>query len=268
MYNPFASCSAPLAIAAAAVSLASSIATAQDRPTVSAFIEDLGPRFTSNAFLSEKNARSDVFTSPAAGIGVAGLFAPGLAYSFNAIMVNTRFARFSELDDDTVVLAGSVAYTSGAWTLAAEYSPKWVYTRGFDALSAELHDWTGVVKGAFKWNAVAVSPTLSVRRRFSDLELAENTRFGAGVGLGWKTSEKSVLKVAPGVTYTIYDASPVAGTDRKDLWAGLNIDYIHSLTPSVDLVMSAGVGYNNSTVDGRSWKSFGASPSLSLSTKF
>ena len=60
----------------------------------------------------------------------------------------------------------------------------------------------------------------------------------------------------------------VAGTDRKDLWAGLNVDYIHSLTPSVDLVMSAGVGYNNSTVDGRSWKSFGASPSLSLSTKF
>ena len=74
--------------------------------------------------------------------------------------------------------------------------------------------------------------------------------------------------MAPGLTYTIYDASPVAGTDRKDLWAGLNIDYIHSLTSSVDLVLSAGVGYNNSTVAGRSWGSFGASPSLNLSTKF
>ena len=82
------------------------IANAQDRPTISAFIEDLGPRFTSNAFLSEKNARSDVFVSPATGIGVAGLFAPGLAYSFSAVMVNTRYRRFSELDDDTVVLAG------------------------------------------------------------------------------------------------------------------------------------------------------------------
>jgi hypothetical protein len=30
------------------------------------------PRFTSNAFLSEKHARSDVFTSPGTGIGVAG----------------------------------------------------------------------------------------------------------------------------------------------------------------------------------------------------
>src|SRR5689334_996614 len=100
------------------------IANAQDRPAVSAFIEDLGPRFTSNAFLSEKHARSDVFVSPSTGIGVAGLFAPGLAYSFSAVVVNTRYRRFSELDDDTVALAASVAYTSGAWTLAAEYSPK------------------------------------------------------------------------------------------------------------------------------------------------
>ena len=244
------------------------IANAQDRPTLSAFVEDLGPRFTSNAFLSEKHARSDVFVSPATGIGVAGLFAPGLAYSFSAVMVNTRYRRFSELDDDTVVLAGSVAYTSGAWTLAAEYSPKWVYTREFDALSAELHDLTGVIKGSFKWNGVAVSPTLSVRRRFSDIDVIENTRFGAGVGLGWKMSERSVLKVAPGVAYTIYDTSSVPGTDRRDFWAGLNIDYIVTLTPSVDLVMSAGVGYNDSTADNRSWKSFGASPSLNLSTKF
>ena len=134
-----ASRSAPLAIVAA-LSLAPSVAIAQDRPTISAFIEDLGPRFTSNAFLSETNARSDVFVSPATGIGVSGLFAPGLAYSFSAVMVNTRYRRFSELDDDIAALAASVAYSSGPWTLAAEYSPKWVYTREFDALSAELHD--------------------------------------------------------------------------------------------------------------------------------
>ena len=246
-----------------------SVSDAQEgRPTISAFIEDLGPRFTSNAFLSEKKAQSDLFVAPATGIGVSGLFAPGLAYSFSAVMVNTRYRRFSVLDDETAALAAGVAYTSGPWTLAAEYSPKWVYAREFDSLSAELHDLTGVIKGAFKWNGVAVAPTLSVRRRFSDVDVVESTRFGSGVGLSWKTSERSVLKVAPGVAYTLYDASPVAGTDRRDLWAGLNVDYILSLTPSVDLVMSAGVGYNNSTVDNRSWKSFGASPSLNLSTKF
>jgi hypothetical protein len=268
MFNRLASHCASLAVLAA-VSLAPSVCNAQQgRPTFSAFIEDAGPRYTSNAFLSEKAARSDIFTSPATGIGVSGLFAPGLAYSFSGMMVNNRFRRFSELDDDTVVLAGSMAYTSGPWTLAAEYSPKWVYTREFDALSVELHDLTAVIKGAFKLNVVSISPTLSVRRRLSDLDLAENTRFGAGVGLSWKASERGVFKVAPGVTYSIFDASPVAGTDRKDLWAGLNVDYIYSVTPSIDLVMSAGAGYNHSTVDGRSWKSFGASPSLSLSTKF
>ena len=107
-----------------------------------------------------------------------------------------------------------------------------------------------------------------MRRRFSDVDVIESTRFGAGVGLGWKISETSVVKVAPGAAYTIYDASSVAGTSRKDFWAGLNVDYIVSLTPSVDLVMSAGVGYNDSTADNRSWKSFGASPSLNLMTKF
>src|SRR6476620_6844415 len=86
---------------------APTIASAQDRPTITASIEDLGPRFTSNAFLSENHARSDVFTSPGTGIGVAGLFAPGLAYSFSAVVVNTRYRRFSELDDDTVALAAS-----------------------------------------------------------------------------------------------------------------------------------------------------------------
>jgi hypothetical protein len=268
MFNRLAWCCAPLAILGALM-VAASAADAQDgRPTVSAFIEDIGPRFTSNAFLSEKNAQSDVFVAPATGVGVSGLFAQGLAYSFSAAMVNTRYRRFSELDDDTAVLAASVAYTRGPWTLAAEYSPKWVYTREFGALSAELHDWTASVKGAFKWSGVALSPVFSVRRRASDVDLVENTRLGAGVGIAWKPSERGLLKVAPGVTYTIYDASPAAGIDRKDLWAGVNVDYIHSLTSSADLVLSVGVGYNDSTVPGRSWRSFAASPSLSLSTKF
>ena len=52
--------------------------------------------------------------SPTTGIGVAGRFAPGLAYSFSAVMVNTRFRRFSELDDDTVVLAGERRLHLGA----------------------------------------------------------------------------------------------------------------------------------------------------------
>lgn len=247
---------------------APTIASAQDRPTVSAFVEDLGPRFTSNAFLSEKNAQSDVFTSPTFKLRAKGLLAPALAYSFSAAMVNARYRRFSELDEDLVALTGGVSYTSGPWTLTAQYSPKWVYTREFDALSAELHDFTGIVEGTFKWNNVEVSPTLIVRRRFSDVDLAENTRFGTGVSFTWKTSERSALKVAPGVTHTLYDASPVAGTNRKDSWVGLDVDHTWTLAPSVDLVLSAGAGYNNSTVDGRSWKSFGASPSLNLTAKF
>jgi hypothetical protein len=130
MFNRLAWCCAPLAILGALM-VAASAADAQDgRPTVSAFIEDIGPRFTSNAFLSEKNAQSDVFVAPATGVGVSGLFAQGLAYSFSAAMVNTRYRRFSELDDDTAVLAASVAYTRGPWTLAAEYSPKWVIHAG------------------------------------------------------------------------------------------------------------------------------------------
>src|SRR4029453_17472570 len=133
-------------------------ANAQDRPTITASIEDLGPRFTSNAFLSEKHAQSDVFTSPTFKLKAKGLLAPGLAYSFSAAMVNARYRRFSGLDEDLVALTSGVSYTSGPWTLTAQYSPKWVYTREFDALSAELHDFTGIVEGRFKWNNVEGSP--------------------------------------------------------------------------------------------------------------
>jgi hypothetical protein len=76
MSRRFAPCCAPLAVLAA-LSLAPSVATAQEaRPTVSAFIEDLGPRFTSNAFLSEKDPRSDLFVAPATGIVVKGGLRP------------------------------------------------------------------------------------------------------------------------------------------------------------------------------------------------
>jgi hypothetical protein len=183
-------------------------------------------------------------------------------------MINTRYQRFSLLDDDIATLAAGISYTSGVWTLAAGYSPKWVYSRGFDALSGELHDWTASIKGSFKWHDVTVVPTLNVRRRFSDVDVAENTRLGFGVDLGWKTSGRSTLKVAPGLNYTIYDTSPDPGTSRKDLWAGVAIDHTWSLAPSVDLVLSAAAGYNDSTVAGRSWKQFGGGPSLSLETKF
>jgi hypothetical protein len=268
MFNRFASHCAPLAVLAA-LSLAPSVSNAQQgRPTVSAFIEDAGPRFTSNAFFSEKDARSDLFVSPTTGIGVSGLFAPGLAYSFSAAMVNSRYQKFSVLDEDIAALSARVAYTSGAWTLAAGYSPKWVYTRGFDALSAELHDWTASLKGVFTWNGVSVAPILSARRRFSDVDVIEATRLGLGVELGWKTSDRSILKVAPGLAYTIYDTSPVSGTDRRDVWTGVTFDHIWSLTPSVDLVLSAALEYSDSTVAGRSWKQFSIGPSLNLATKF
>ena len=230
---------------------APTLASAQDRPTASAFVEDLGPRFTSNAFLSEKNADPMCSRHRLSSSKPTGGLAPGLPTRSVRRWSTHAIARFSELDEDIVALASGISYTSGPWTLAAQYSPKWVYTREFDALSAELHDFIGVIEGAFKWNNVDVSPTLMVRRRLSDADLAENTRFGAGVSFAWKTSDRSTLKVAPGVTYTLYDASPVAGTNRKDAWVGLDVDHTWTLTPSADLVLSAGAGYNNSSVDGR-----------------
>lgn len=261
----FASRLAPLVVVAA-LSSGGSIVSAQSRPTFSAAVEDLGPQFTSNAFLSEKNVRSDLLTSPAVRIKASGQFAPGLAYSLGAAMVNSRFRRYSELDDDTVALSGGIFYTAGPWTFAAQYSPKWVYTRDFGSLGAELHDFVGAIEGEFSWLGATVSPALNVRRRFSDSDLSEHTRLGAGVEFAWKTSASGKLKAAPGISYTIFDASPVVGVDREDLWAGLDLAYECTVAP-FKLVLSTSVGYNNSTVD-RSWKSFGASPSLTLSTKF
>jgi hypothetical protein len=267
MFNRFASHCTPLAVLAA-LTLAPSVSNAQEsRPTVSVSIRDVGPRFTSNAFLSEKDARSDLFVSPTIAVGIGGPIAASLDYSFKALMVNTRYQSFSVLDDDIAGLSAAVTYKSGPWTLAAGYAPKWVFTRGFDALSAELHDWIASVDGEFKWNGVEVLPNLTVRR-LSDVDVAQTTRLGLGVELIWKTSPRSALKVAPEVAYTIYDTSPVPGTNRKDLWTGVTVDHIWSLTPSMDLTLSAAAEHNDSTIEARSWKQLSVSPSLKLATKF
>jgi hypothetical protein len=242
-------------------------ANAQGRPEITLFAEDIGPRYTSNAFLSETNAKSDIFTSPSYGLKVRGDLAQGLSYGLAAFVTNTRFLNFSQLDDDTVGLSSSLTYRMGSWAIKAGYSPSWIFARGFEGAPVEFHDLSMALIGGYKVGSVTISPTLGVRRRFSNLEIYEATRLGAGIEFSWNLTPKIGVAIAPGATHTIYDAA-VAGADRRDTFVGLNAELTWQLNPFATLIFGAAVGHNESTIGGRSWNSFGASPTLTLATKF
>ena len=222
---------------------------------------------TSNAFLTEKNAKSDFVLSPTYGVAVSGDITSALSYRSEVRVNNERFRLYSELDSETVGIKSNVTYAVDDWQFIAEYYPKWNYSRGFEDLLLAVHDFTGTVRRPYQFSDTTIVPSVAVRRRLADIGSAENVKLAASVKFVRDLMNDTKLILAPGAAYTMYDEQ-VAGRDRRDLFLSFDAALVWSPNAAVDVSLSVSAGRNESPIDGLSYSVFAVSPTLGLTAKF
>ncbi len=232
---------------------------------------DFGPRYSSNAFLSDSRGEDDVAVDGAVGVKAETVIDGRYTVFATGGYAVARYNRFSQLDYDS--LSGGIGgrMPAGPWNFSLGYGIAMTRESGFDDHIVTQNILNGSASYAVEIDRdTAVFPFVSLTRIFANPGDFDNFSLVPGVS--------AVHGLAPDLTVSadfqlvgrLYDDffEDTTGRTRREvgLLSGAGLRW----TPQPNIVVQGrlGVGYLASTINSVDYVEFNASPTLTARIRF
>lgn len=228
--------------------------------------------YTSNAFLSPMDPKSDKFTLSEFGLGASTRIAQKVTLFADVSALEARYSSYKSLDYSALTGVLGAAASLGRVDLELSYRPARIYEIDFRHRQLTQNRLGLTASIPFKIGRLTLVPSVSVERVRSDPADYRNRAASGQLSATYPLSTKAplLLFASGGYEYRSYNSyfPDLLGTKRDDRRLQVNAGVQWRPTTWANVSLSYAYQRNNSTSDVNSYRARSGLLGLSLQTQF